>query len=252
MTNASNYKFNKKDRNQKASNERFAFVNANCNNYHLDIESINLALDIFYALGMEEVELKIYKNKLETKEFKEIKKALDDFNIEYTVSKNNLESIYDGLQYEFIYNKTLVAKGGRHNYLVKSLQAPEIPSSSLEFDIDEIKNIIEFTSLTPPLEEELDFLIVTVDSDYDMSLKVASRLRELGVKVDIMYNEYNLNRLRDFIDRLNIPYTIIISHNDAIKGIVRVRNSISKEEGDVYFEDFMEQLIDESKHHHDE
>ena len=152
----------------------------------------------------------------------------------------------------FYYNDNLLAKGGRHDQLAKILSAPDIPSSSLIFDIDELKNIIEFTSLVPPMEEELDFLIISIDSEYDSALKVASRLRELGVKVDITYNEYDTSRLRDFIDRMNIPYTLIVNSKDVNKGIVTVRNSISKEEGNVYFEEFINELVEHSKHHHED
>ena len=183
-------------------------------------------------------------------QFKQAEQLLDDLDIWYTEADVG-EDFYDGLEYEFYYNDTLIAKGGRHDNLAKKLQAPSVASSSLKFDIDELKNIIEFTSLLPQMEEELDFLVISTDNNYDSCLIVASRLRELGVKVDVSYNEYDPSRLRDFIDRMNIPYTVMTNVEDVNKGIVTVRNSISKEEGNVYFEKFLEELIEHSKHHHD-
>ena len=59
MTNTFTYKFNKRNRKQKATKEEFAFVNANNGDYHLDIENINMALDTLYTLGMEEIEIVI-------------------------------------------------------------------------------------------------------------------------------------------------------------------------------------------------
>ena len=38
---------------------------------------------------------------------------------------------------------------------------------------------------------------------------------------------------------------------DIKKGIVTIRNSISKNEGEVYFEEFLEELIENNRHHHD-
>ena len=250
MANTKEYRFNKLDRKEKACYEKFVFVNALFDDYHVDLENINLALDVFYALGMEDVDLILYKNKLSVEKFNNIKKELKETDIYYRDAKANKKE-YDGLAYEFYYNDALVAYGGRHDDLSNKLQAPEFPSSSLEFDIDELKNMIEFTSLAPGMEEELDFLVVSTDKDFSSSLKVASRLRELGVKVDISYNDYDVKRLGDFIDRINIPYTLIINHADVNKGIVRVRNSISKDEGDVYFEEFLQDLIEHSKHHHE-
>lgn len=250
MSDSKTFKFNKKNRKQKVRDEEFVFVNANCDNYYLDIENINLALDVFYALGMEEVELKLYKNTLDDKDFKSIKLLLDNTGVYYKVGKSKNNDYYDKLQYEFYYNDILIAKGGRHDKLSEKLQAPHMASSSLRFDIDELKNIIEYTSLIPPMEEELDFLIVSMDNNYEYAFTVASRLRELGVKVDINYNEYDKKRIRDFIDRMNIPYTIFINALEANKGIVMVRNSISKEEGNVYFEEFINELIEHNKHHH--
>lgn len=250
MSDSETYTFNKRNRKQKAMNEEFVFVNALVGDYHLDIENINLALDVFGSLGMEKVDLKIYKNNLSNETLKSIETLLDTLNIWYEVEDLG-DEFYDGLEYEFFYNNILVAHGGRHDYLTKKLTAPDIPSSSLIFDIDELKNIIEFTSLLPSMEEELDFLVISTDKEYDSTLIVASRLRELGVKVDISYNEYDPSRLRDFIDRMNIPYTVMTNIEDVNKGIVTVRNSISKEEGNVYFEKFLEELIEHSKHHHD-
>ena len=252
MSNTVSYKFNKRNRKQKATREEFIFVNANNSNYHLDIENINIALDVLYTLGMEEIVVMIYQNTLKRTEFSKIKAYLDASKINYRVAKNKEDSFYDKLEYEFYYNDVLLASGGRHDHLAKKLTAPSIPSSSLKFDIDEIKNIIEFTSLIPPMEEELDFLIISCDNNYDESLMVASRLRELGVKVDISYIEYDPSRLRDFIDRMNIPYTIMTNKHDVDRGIVTVRNSISKEEGNVYFEEFLEELIEHSKHNHED
>ena len=251
MSDSKTYKFNKKNRKEKATSEEFVFVNANNDSIYIDIENINLALDVFYALGMQEVDLILYKNSLKDYEFKEITDTLEEFDIFYEVDENKCNTLYDKLEYDFYYNGILVASGGRHNNLSKKLSAPSIPSSSLCFDIDELKNIIEFSSLVPPMEEELDFLVMSIDNNHKYSLKVASRLRELGVKVDINYNEYDQNRIRDFIDRMNIPYTILINENDINNGIVTVRNSISKEEGNVVFETFIEELIEQTKHHHD-
>ena len=59
------------------------------------------------------------------------------------------------------------------------------------------------------MEEELDFLIVSLDKEYDAVIDIACKLREYGVKVDVSYNEYEERRVRDFIDRMNIPYTIL-------------------------------------------
>lgn len=251
MSDSKTYKFNKRNRKQKATNEEFVFVNANNNSIYLDIENINLALDVFYSLGMEEVDLIIHPNNLDEKQFDEIRETLENLDIFYDVEEKSETDFYDKLSYEFYYNDVLIAFGGRHDGLSKKLSAPSIPSSSLTIDMDELKNIIEFTSLVPPMEEELDFLVMSMDNNHRYSLQIASRLRELGVKVDIDYNEYDLNKVRDFIDRMNIPYTIMTNENDVKNGLVRVRNSISKEEGDVYFEKFLEELIEHNKHHHD-
>lgn len=251
MTDTKIYKFNKRNRKQKATSEEFVFINANNDSIYLDIENINLALDVFYALGMQEVDLVLYKNGLKNNELKELVGTLDEFDIFYEIEDEQDCSFFDKLGYKFYYNDILVATGGRHNNLSKKLSAPSVPSSSVSFDVDELKNIIEFSSLVPQMEEELDFLVMSIDSNHKHSLKVASRLRELGVKVDINYNEYDQNRMRDFIDRMNIPYTILINEKDIANGIVTVRNSISKEEGNVYFESFIEELIEQTKHHHD-
>ena len=63
MCDTRTYKFNKKNRRQKVRNEEFVFVNANCDSCYLDAENINMALDVFCGLGMDEIDLVLYKNK---------------------------------------------------------------------------------------------------------------------------------------------------------------------------------------------
>ena len=244
------YKFNKRHKKANVVYSEYNYVVAGVSNYYADIEMVIMALDIFVSLGMEELKLIIHKNELKTAEFNDIKKTLDKLSVEYEVSKEKATH-YDKLSYEIVYNDTIIANGGRHDSLFTKLEAPDVPSISLTLDIDEIKNIIEYTSLIPKMEEELDFLIVSLDKEYDACMDVACQLREYGVKVDISYNEYEERRVRDFIDRMNIPYTIFINKKDIKKGIVTVRNSLSKNEGEVYFEEFIEELIETSKHHHD-
>ena len=251
MANLNSYRFNKYDRKQHATKEEFVLLNMNFDNYCLDLENINLALDVLYALGMEHVDLTLYRNGMDSKSFEKIKTSLKEMDIYFKIVKNISETMYDGLYYELGFDGSVLVYGGRHNSLASELTAPSVPSSSLVFDIDELKNIIEFTSLTPGMEDELDFLVVSEDENFDDALKVASRLRELGVRADINYNKYDQNRIRDFIDRFNIPYNIITNHIDIEKGIVLVRNSMSKEEGNVYFEKFLEELLEHSKHNHE-
>ena len=250
MTQDRVYKFNKRHKKANVVYNEYNYVIAGVSNHYVDVETIVMALDIFVSLGMEEIKLVIHKNELKVAEFNDIKKSLDKLNIEYEVSKDKKEH-YDKISYEIIYNDTIVAHGGRHDFLFTRLEAPDVPSSSLTLDIDEIKNIIEYTSLTPKMEEELDFLIVSLDKEYDAVMDIACKLREYGVKVDISYNEYEERRVRDFIDRMNIPYTIFVNKKDIKKEIVTIRNSISKNEGEVYFEEFLEELIENNSHHHD-
>ena len=250
MTQDRVYKFNKRHKKANVVYSEYNYVIAGISNPYIDIETMIMALDIFVSLGIEDIKLILHKNDLKTTEFNELKKAIDKVNVEYEVSKEKVEN-YDKLSYEIICNDTVVAHGGRHDFLFTKLEAPEVPSSSLTLDIDEIKNIIEYTSLTPKMEEELDFLIVSLDKEYDPVIDIACKLREYGVKVDILYNEYQERRVRDFIDRMNIPYTIFVNKKDAKKGLVIVRNSISKNEGEVVFEEFLEELIENSRHHHD-
>jgi len=250
MTHDRVYKFNKRHKKGNVTYSEYNYVVAGVSNNYVDIDIIIMALDIFVSLGMEEVKLIIHKNNLKSSEFNEIKKSLDKFRVECEISKENHPE-YDKLSYEIIYNDTIVAYGGRHDNLFAKLGAPDVSSSSLTLDIDEIKNIIEYTSLTPKMEEELDFLIVSLDKEYEPVIDIACRLREYGVKVDISYNDYEEKRIRDFIDRMNIPYTIFVNKKDASKGKVVVRNSISKKEGEVYFEEFLEELVENNHHHHE-
>jgi len=82
------------------------------------------------------------------------------------------------------------------------------------------------------------------------ALSVSEILRDLGAIVEIHYKEYDLKRLDDLLDRVNVMYSLVIEEEDVKKKTIKVRNSLNKIQRSVLLKDFIKDLQDLDEHHH--
>ena len=68
--------------------------------------------------------------------------------------------------------------------------------------------------------------------------------------VEIHYKEYDLKRLEDLLNRVDVAYTIVIDEDDVDKETLKIRNSITKEQQVVKLKSFIKDLENIEEHHH--
>ena len=112
-----------------------------------------------------------------------------------------------------------------------------------KIDFEKLVSLMEENDAFPDFKEEVDFYIIPVDNEcFDYALYVSECLRDLGAIVEIHYKEYDLKRLDDLLDRVNVTYSLVIDEDDAKNKTIKVRNSLNKRQSVVMLKDFIKDL----------
>ena len=103
----------------------------------------------------------------------------------------------------------------------------------------------------PSFREDVDFYIIPVgEHTFKYAIYVSELIRDIGAVVEIHYKEYDLKRLDDLLDRVNVTYSLILEEEDIKKKTIKIRNSLSKQQSTVLFKDFIKDLESIDEHHH--
>lgn len=246
------YQYNKKE-SSKASHFEFGFECIGEKSPYLDIENILLNLKIVNFLGLNGYVLKIKNVGADDDYYSSFKHALDSLGIDYDEDDNIfVKEYYTGIAYNIAvddYDEVVV--GGRYDSLIDTIGNVLIDCIGSQINFEKLIKLMDKHEIFPDFKEEVDFYIIPVsDKCFEYALYVSETLRDLGAVVEIHYKEYDLKRLDDLMDRVNVTYSLIIEEEDIKKKTIKVRNSLNKQQSCVLFKDFIKDLEQLDEHHH--
>lgn len=246
------YKYNKKDC-SKSSNYEFGFECVGEKSPYLDVEIILLSLKILNFLGFGGYNLRI-KNIGEDKEYYlSFKIALNNLGVSYQESEDVTYKEYcRGIVYNIdVDDCDSIIGGGRSDNLVDIIGNVTVGCVSSSIDFERLIKLLEQREAFPDFKEEVDFYVIPVSEKcFEYALYVSESLRDLGAIVEIHYKEYDLKRMDDLLDRVNVTYSVVIEEDDIKKKTIKVRNSLNKKQSVVTLKDFIEDLEELDEHHH--
>lgn len=245
-------KYNKKD-SSKASEYEFGFECIGEKSPYLDVENILLNIKIMKFLGINTYDLKI-SNKGEDEEYYRLfKETLDNLNVDYKEDDELfIKEYYTGVAFNIdVDNCGEVITGGRYDNLIDVIGNVEVGCIGSKINFDKLIKIMDDNDIFPDFQEEVDFYIIPVNEKcFKYAIYISEYLRDLGAIVEIHYKEYDLKRLDDLLDRVNVTYSIVIDEEDTKKNTVKVRNSLNKKQSTVLFNEFIKDLENLDEHHH--
>ena len=246
------YRYNKKD-SSKASSYEFGFECIGEKSPYLDAEHILMNLKIVNFLGFGGYTLKI-GNVSEDEEYYSIfKKCLDDLDIDYDEDDSiGVKKYCTGIGYNIdIDDCSSVIIGGRYDGLIDDIGNVMVGCVGSQINFEKLIKLMDKYETFPDFKEEVDFYIIPVDDKcFQYALYISELLRDLGAVVEIHYKEYDLKRLDDLLDRVNVTYSLILEQEDVKKKTIKVRNSLTKEQSSVLLKDFIKDLESLDEHHH--
>ncbi|MFH1849506.1 MAG: histidine--tRNA ligase [archaeon] len=137
---------------------------------------------------------------------------------------------YTGTVYEvFLRNsdvRSSIAAGGRYDRMIgEFLGSQGYPAVGLSFGLDILSDVMD----KDERKSVTDVYIIPIQT-YKESVKIASQLREAGVKADLDMMGRGISKNLKYADALGIPYVVFIGEDEIKKGKLKLRDMKSGEE----------------------
>ena len=181
-------------------------------------------------LNLFNLSLDEYNTKFKDTDNELIKVGLDEINeINDLINKYNLTdnalfsptlarglSIYTGIVFEFFDKKMRITSslggGGRYDKIITDFidDGNTYPACGLSFGLEPIYAILKEEITNNSL---VDVLIIPMDTEVE-SMRIATTLRDNGIKVMVEMNKKKLKKSFEFANKTNIKYVIVVGENE--------------------------------------
>lgn len=131
-----------------------------------------------------------------------------------------------------------MCSGGRYENLAEYYTDKKLPGvgisiglTRLFFKLNEM-NLIEDTK-----KSVADILIIPMVEDLSIPIKLATRLRNNGIRTEVYLNNKKLKAKFKYADKLQIPYVIVIGENEIAENKFKLKNMETGEEKELTIEE---------------
>ena len=142
---------------------------------------------------------------------------------------------YTGTVYETFLNDYRelgsVCSGGRYENLADYYTDKKLPGVGISIGLTRLfYKLNELQLIKADKKSIADVLVISMVDDMEMPIKIATKLRNEGKKVEVYLNNKKLKAKFKYADKLEIPYVIIIGEDEIAKNIVKIKNMKTGEE----------------------
>ena len=183
-----------------------------------------------------------YHSKESNDRFNKILTYLDYLDIDYEVDNTLVRGLdyYDYMVYELKLNDSLaLGGGGRYNHLVKNLGGPEVPAVGFACGIERIINEMNDESLN-----NIDVYVMCVNDEEKIKANIITqdlRLNNIICETNVMGK--SLKSQFKEADNMNAKNLIILNSEDLSKGLVTVKDNVTKKEVKVPEDEIIDYIL---------
>ncbi len=139
---------------------------------------------------------------------------------------------YTGCVFEFYSAGRQLAGGGRYDNLIELMSGEKVPAVGIGFGIDRIAGLLDLGDEPPP-----NLLILPTGEELvGEALKLARKLREKGVSVEVEVMGRKLSKGLEYANSRKIPKVLIVGKTDLAEGKVTLRDMKTGEQWEVELE----------------
>ena len=183
-----------------------------------------------------------YHSKESNDRFNKILTYLDYLDIDYELDNTLVRGLdyYDYMVYELKLNDSLaLGGGGRYNHLVKNLGGPEVPAVGFACGIERIINEMSDDSL-----DNIDVYVMCVNDEEKIKANIITqdlRLNNIICETNVMGK--SLKAQFKEADNMNAKNLIILNSEDLSKGLITVKDNVTKEEVKVPEDEIIDYIL---------
>lgn len=210
----------------------------------------------YFTLSLEELndEMKNTNNEKVKKgleELNNLQEYIKGLNIEefciFTPTLARGQDYYTGNVFEvYEKNKQLtgsIGGGGRYDNMITEFidDGTDYPAVGISFGLTSIyellKNDVEFKE-----KAQIDIFMIPMNTEID-SLKLATKLRNFGMKVELEMNHRKVKKSLDFANKEKIPFVIVLGEDEIQNQKFNLKNMNTSEQTEISF-DNLEKVVE--------
>ena len=185
-----------------------------------------------------------YQSKESEERFKKILSYLDYLDVDYEIDEKLVRGLdyYDYMVYELKLNDGLaLGGGGRYNHLVSELGGPDEPCVGFACGIERIISLLVEKDNSI---DNLDVYIMAVNEEEKLKANILLQdFRLNGISADTDFVGRGLKTQFKDADRHMAKQLVILNSEDLSKGLINVKDNVTKEEKKVPEDEIIDYLL---------
>ena len=131
-----------------------------------------------------------------------------------------------------------VCSGGRYDNLAEYYTDKKLPGVGISIGLTRLFYKLNELNLIKATKKSIsDVLIIPMVEDLSIPIKIATKLRNNGIKTEIYLNNKKLKAKFKYADKLEIPNVMIIGEDEINNKEVKVKDMKTGEERNIPFDD---------------
>ncbi len=164
----------------------------------------------------------------------------ENYMIDLTIARGL--DYYTGTVYETFLNDYRelgsICSGGRYENLAEYYTDKKLPGVGISIGLTRLFYKLNELNLIKTNKKSIsDVLIIPMTEDLSTAIRIATKLRNQGVKTEIYLNNKKLKAKFKYADKLEIPYVIVIGEDEIQKQIVKLKDMKTGEEKEIPMDD---------------
>jgi histidyl-tRNA synthetase len=184
-----------------------------------------------------------------SKHFESVQTYLNELSVEYIINPNLVRGFdyYTKTTFEvsapLLGAQDALGGGGRYDYLIEDYGGPKTPAIGFAFGLERIELALQKQNISASEHIPLKaFMIYYNEEAKKIAFNAMSKLREVGLPVDMDFESKSFKAQIKQADKKNVPYTIIIGPDEINKKIFILRNMKTGEQAEYDLKQISEEL----------
>ncbi len=193
-----------------------------------------------------------YLNEESKTRFNRVLEYLEYLDVDYEVDPNIVRGLdyYNHTVFELVADldilgsATTLCAGGRYNNLVSFLGGPDTPGIGFASGIDRLMMVLKELNKDKEMNQGIDVYVMAINEEEKLTaMRLVQDLRWCEVKCDMDTLGRSLKSQFKQADRLNARMLIILNSEDLQKGLITVKDNITKEESKIDESEILDYIV---------
>ncbi len=175
--------------------------------------------------------------------FDKVKEYLDILGLPYTIDSDIVRGLdyYTKTIFEILTSDFTVCGGGRYDKLIEELGGPDMPAVGFGMGVERLIMTLEKEGIEIPKENLFDLYIgARGEEESKFAFKLASGLRNLGVKCEINHMGRSVKAEMKYANKLGAAFTTILGEDELANKKVNLKRMSDGETFEVSLESLEE------------